>query len=265
MGAETKLEVRDLTFTYHGQKEPTFSHVNFSVEPGEIFVILGANGAGKSTLLNCIADTLVPQRGEILINGRDLREMSAGELALAMGYVPQISSPSFSYLVRDYIVMGRAPHMGLLRVPGEAEYTIAEEIMDYMGIRRLAEKPYDQISGGERQQVQIARVLVQKTGLILLDEPTNHLDYGNQLRIVREISQLARHNGLAILMTTHMPDHALLLNSKVGILDNAGHMTVGRAEEVISEEALRELYHTDLHLVYIEELGRRACVSGKLD
>ena len=167
MGAETKLEVRDLTFTYHGQKEPTFSHVNFSIEPGEIFVILGANGAGKSTLLNCIADTLVPQRGEILINGRDLREMSAGELALAMGYVPQISSPSFSYLVRDYIVMGRAPHMGLLRVPGEAEYTIAEEIMDYMGIRRLAEKRQRvKISNPCRMVLFSCKTVVQTFGII---------------------------------------------------------------------------------------------------
>lgn len=264
MGTEKKLEVKNLSFAYHNQKA-IFDDVSFSLCASEVFVILGANGAGKSTLLNCIAGILPPQSGEILVKGANLHTLSVGGLARVMGYVPQISVPAFSYKVRDYIVMGRAPHMGLLKVPGDEEYAMADEIMQYMGISHLAEKAYDQISGGERQQVQIARVLIQKTEIILLDEPTNHLDYGNQLKVIRQISRLARDSGRAVLMTSHMPDHALLLDSKVGILDNAGHMTVGRPEKVVSEAALRQLYHTDLHLIYIEQLGRYACVSGRLD
>lgn len=164
------LEVKGLSFSYDGGSA-VLRDIGFQVEPGEVFVILGANGAGKSTLLNCI--------------------------------------------------------------------------------------------GGERQQAQITRVLVQEPRLILLDEPTNHLDYGNQLKIVKTVSQLAAE-GVAVVMTTHMPDHAILLNGSAGLMGADGRMTSGPAGSVISEAALRELYHTNLHLVYVDPLGRMACVAGKL-
>ena len=263
MDTNKKLEVKNLSFSYDGKKT-IISNISFELNAGEVFVILGPNGSGKSTLLNCIANILKPTGGEGLVNGKSIYEMPVNELALIMGYVPQISTLAFSYTVRDYVVMGRAPHLGLLKVPGEAEYALADEVMDDMGISHLSDKIYSNISGGERQQAQIAKVLAQKTEIILLDEPTNHLDYGNQLKIIKEISKLAKEHDLAILMTSHMPDHAMLLNSKVGILDNTGHMEVGTPDNMISEDSLRRLYQTDLHLVYIEELERYVCVSGRL-
>ena len=261
--AETKLEVRDLSYSYDGHRT-IFSDVSFELRAGDVFVILGANGAGKSTLLDCVSNMLKPKTGQVLIKGRDINELSERELACCMGYVPQISTPAFSYTVRDFVVMGRAPHLGLLKVPGDEEYAIADEVLEYMGISHLADKIYSNISGGERQQVQIAKVLTQKTEIILFDEPTNHLDYGNQHKIIQEIAQLAKDNSIAVVMTSHMPDHAMLLNSKVGILDRTGHMTVGTPQEVMSEESLRTLYNTDLHMVYVEELGRYACLTGGL-
>ena len=256
------LEVRNLSYSYDG-KHSVLSGINFSLHPGEVFVILGANGAGKSTLLNCMSDMLVPTGGEVLLEGRRVADYPVNELAKVMGYVPQISVPTFSYTVRDYVVMGRAPHMGLLNVPGREEYAKADEALEKMGISHLADKLYSNISGGERQQAQIVRVLVQESRVILLDEPTNHLDYGNQLKIVKIIAQLARE-GLTVVLTSHMPDHAILLNGTVGLMDSRGSMRVGPAGEVLTEEALRELYHTDLHLVYIDKLQRTACVAGRL-
>lgn len=262
MDSNPLLEVKGLSFSYDGRND-VLRDVGFRVGPGEVFVILGANGAGKSTLLNCIGHALVPTGGEVLLMGRSVGSYPANELAKIVGYVPQISAPAFAYTVRDYVVMGRAPHMGLLSVPGDAEYEMADRALERMGIGHLARKLCDGISGGERQQVQITRVLVQEPRLILLDEPTNHLDYGNQLKIVKTISQLAAE-GFAVVMTTHMPDHAILLNGSVGLMGADGRMKSGPAGSVISEAALRELYHTNLHLVYVDPLGRMACVAGKL-
>ena len=256
------LEVKNLSFSYDG-RNAVLRDIGFRVEPGEVFVILGANGAGKSTLLNCIGGVLSPTGGEVLLMGRRVGSYSAGERARIVGYVPQISAPAFSYTVRDYVVMGRAPYMGLLNVPGDAEYEMADRALERMGIGHLADKLCNGISGGERQQAQITRVLVQEPRLILLDEPTNHLDYGNQLKIVKTVSQLAAE-GFAVVMTTHMPDHAILLNGSAGLMGSDGRMTSGPAGSVISEAALRELYHTNLHLVYVDPLERMACVAGKL-
>ncbi len=263
MKQENMLEVKELSFSYEKQGRKIFSEISFSMKPGEIFVILGANGAGKSTLLNCVSGLNVPDSGEVLLDGRNINAVSIRERATIMGYVPQISVPSFHYTVRDYIVMGRAPHIGLLGVPGDEEYAKTEAVMERMEITKLADKLVTQISGGERQQVQIARVLVQESKLVILDEPTNHLDYGNQLKILDVIKDLAGQ-GLSVILTTHMPDHAILLGGRIGILDERGHMTVGDTEDVLSEDALKQLYHTDLHLVYIKEIGRTACVAGSI-
>lgn len=261
---DVMLEVKNLTYSYDREKE-VFSNIDFRLSKGEVLVILGANGAGKSTLLDCISNMLTPTKGEIRLKGKNITEYAINDVAKIMGYVPQISIPTFSYTVRDYVVMGRAPHMGLLNVPGSTEYDKVDQVMKDMRIYGLADKNYGNISGGERQQAQIARILVQETDIILLDEPTNHLDYGNQLKIIEIISQLAKERGLTVVLTSHIPDHAIMIDEKVGILDKMGHMTVGSVETVISEESLRALYHTDLHLVYIDELKRIACVAGKLN
>ena len=213
--------------------------------------------------VNCLSNLLTPLRGNILLKGKDIAHIPINEIAKVLGYVPQVHIPTFAYSIRDYVVMGRAPHMGLLSVPGETEYEKVDTVLKQMGIEHLADKLYTQISGGERQQVQIARVLVQESEIILFDEPTNHLDYGNQLKILQIISDLAK-KGLTILMTTHMPDHAILLGGKVGILDRDGHMLVGAAETIISEESLKNIYNTQLHLIYIEQLKRMTCVAGNI-
>ena len=159
--------------------------------------------------------------------------------------------------------MGRAPHLGLFQTPGRKEYEVADATLESLGIAHLADKLYSRISGGERQQVRIARVLVQTPGVILMDEPTNHLDYGNQIKILKLVADLSER-GITVVLTTHMPEHPILLDGMVGILDGKGGFCMGSVAEIISESALREIYRVDLRLVNIEELGRLVCVTGKL-
>ena len=256
------LEVKDLSFSYH-RGRTIFRDVNFGLDKGEILTILGPNGAGKSTLLNCLTNLLRPTSGEVLLEGKNIRDIALKDVAKIIGYVPQTHTPAYGYTVRDFVVMGRAPYLGMFQKPSEEDFTMVDQVLESMNIRKLADRPYTEISGGERQQASIARVIVQKPKIIMFDEPTNHLDYGNQLRAVGMVKDLAKQ-GYAVVMTTHMPDHAILLGGKAAILDRDGKLQVGTAEDILQEPLLRSIYQSDLHILYLKELGRKVCVAGAL-
>ena len=128
-----------------------------------------------------------------------------------------------------------------------------------MGLSELADRPYTEISGGEMQQASIARAIVRKPEVILFDEPTAHLDFGNQLRTLRVIKELSRE-GYTTVITTHNPDHAILLGGTAAILSRDGKLRTGPTQELITEETLSEVYNSELKIRYIEELGRRVCL-----
>ena len=252
------MEVKDLSFSYpNGRK--IFSGVNISLEAGEILTILGPNGAGKSTLLNCLANLLKPSSGEIRMDGKNIHAIGLREAAKILGYVPQTHTPAYGYNVRDFVVMGRAPYLGMFQRPSAEDYALADEVMASMNITKLADQPYTEISGGERQQATLARVIVQQPKIIMFDEPMNHLDYGNQLRVVHMIKGLAKR-GFAVVMTTHMPDHAILLGGKTAILNQEGRLRCGPMEDMITDEHLQEIYRVDVRVVNVAEAGRKVCV-----
>ncbi len=254
-----QLEIKNGTFAYHGG--PTIFHdVSFSIEQGQVFCILGPNGAGKSTLLNCLANLFTLQSGEILLSGKPMHTLSRREVAQWIGYVPQNQDPTYGYTVRDFVVMGRAPYISTMQLPKKADYDKADEALEVMGITHLCDRPYTDISGGERQQATIARVIAQEPKIILMDEPTSSLDFGNQLRTVRMIHALAQR-GYAVVMTTHNPDHAIMLDDTVGILDRDGRMVTGRTREVLSEQLLSQVYRVDVKIVHVDEVGRDACLT----
>ena len=256
-------EVRDVDFTYPGSSRQILKQVSFTLEEGQIMEILGPNGAGKSTLLNCMAGLLKPDSGTILLDGRDITAMNPKEIASLAAYVPQNHTPSFGYSVKDFVIMGVAPRLGIFGKPAAGDETRCMEVLEDLGIDHLAERSYLEISGGERQQAMIARALIQDPKVILFDEPTAHLDYGNQHRMLKIVRNMSR-KGYAVVITTHNPDHALLLRDNAGILDSSGHMISGPSDEIITEENLSNVYRYDLKLIYIKELDRYACIAPKL-
>ena len=156
------------------------------------------------------------------------------------------------------VLMGRAPYISTMRLPGEEDRQIARDAMEQMCITHLARRPFTELSGGERQQVMIARLLTQQPRLILMDEPTSALDFGNQQRTIRMIRDLSRR-GFAVIMTTHDPDHAVMLGDKVGTIDREGRFLFGPADEIITSETLSRLYNTDILVEYIPSFGRKVC------
>jgi iron complex transport system ATP-binding protein len=253
------MKVTNGTFSYDGKRN-IFENISFSVDKGEVFCILGPNGIGKSTLLRCLCNLIKLNSGLITINGKDISAMSPSNLAKKIGLVSQVHTPSFPYSVMEVILMGRAPHLNLFAAPTEKDYKIAEEAIKTVGIKDIVNKPYTETSGGEMQLVMIARVLVQEPEILLLDEPTSHLDVGNQIHTIEIIKKLADY-GLCIVMTSHFPDHAFLSSNKVGLMKDKRFIAMGRADDVVTEQNLKETYGVDIKIVYLGgEINRKIAV-----
>ena len=256
-------DINNLSFSYPSLDRKVLDGVNLTISEGDVVSILGRNGAGKSTLLNCMLGLRKPQGGDIFLADKSLRERTEREIASIVGYVPQSYAPAFGHTVFDFVQMGCASRIGLFSYPGKKERNDTAAALSELGIEQLANRPYTEISGGERQQATIARAIVARPRIILFDEPTAHLDFGNQLRVLRIIKQLA-DKGFSVVITTHNPDHAMLLGGRAAILDRQGHLTSGLTEDILTEDSLKIVYDTDLKLKYIEEFGRKVCVYPNL-
>ncbi len=261
------LQVNNLYY-WHNVENSLLNGVNLTLKQGELLTILGANGRGKSTLLNCLAGLLAPKSGQILLQNENLASLSSKQIAQKIAYVSQQSPQTYQYKVRDYVVLGRAAHLRMFDKPSETDFELVDQALNKLGIRHFAEKIYMQMSGGEKQLVNLARILVQQPQLILFDEPTSALDYGNVFKTLSLIKELSLQ-GFTIVMTTHNPDHPMLLhsslpNSRVAILNEHGRLQTGSAPEIITQENLTALYHTDLRLLEVPELQRQICAITHL-
>jgi iron complex transport system ATP-binding protein len=254
-----KLNIENVSFSYDG-KNKIFENASFHVRKGDIFSLLGSNGAGKSTLIKCINRLLKIEEGHISINNQDIKSMGRNEIAKTIGYIPQMHKSTFQFRVLEVVLMGRTTHIGLLSSPGKEDIKIAEDALKKFGIYNLRDKSFNEISGGERQLVLFARVLAQQPSVLLLDEPTSHLDFGNQIKVLEVIEQMAK-NGLSIIMTSHFPDHAFLVSNKVAIMKNGSLIDVGVPNDVITNENMRAVYGIDVEVTYLGgNINRKICV-----
>ena len=260
MVVEDKLfEVKNISFSYND--EEIFSDISFSIGSGEVLCILGPNGTGKTTLIKCLNGLHDIDSGDILINGKNIKKLSFREISKHVGYIPQSHIPSFPFKVFDVVLMGRAPYLNLTDSPKENDVKIANDALKTLGIENLKDKEYTNLSGGERQLVFLARVLCQKPDMLILDEPTSHLDFGNQIKLLEIIDNLAK-SGLSIIMSSHFPDHAFLSSTKVAIMKDKRFIDFGTPEDVVTEENLKKAYSIDVKLIELDN-KRQVCVPLK--
>ncbi len=260
MVIEDKLfEVKNISFNYDG--EEIFEDISFSVSKGDVLCILGPNGTGKTTLIKCLNGLHDIQSGEILINGENMKKLSFKQISRHIGYIPQSHVPSFPFKVFDVVLMGRAPYLNLTDSPKQEDIEIATDALKILGIEDLKDKEYTNLSGGERQMVFLARVLCQKPDILILDEPTSHLDFGNQIKLLEIIDNLAK-TGLSIIMSSHFPDHAFLSSTKVAIMKDKKFIDFGTPDEVVTEDNLKKAYSIDVKLIELDN-KRKVCVPMK--
>jgi len=249
-----KLELRNVDCGYtKGRK--ILENINFSVESGEICVLLGPNGVGKTTLFKSILRLLPLQGGQVCIDGEDMIKWSFNKQAEYLAYVSQFHVPPFPYEAMDVVLLGRLNSVGYFGQPTKDDHQIAEAAMEDMGVLHLRNRPYTEISGGERQLVMIARALAQEPSFLILDEPTANLDYGNMVKVINKIRTLKSRN-LGVIMTTHWPDQAFMCESKVALLQTGNPLLFGDYMEIVTEKNLQSAYGVRVKVVeYFNEEG----------
>lgn len=239
------LELKQGAFAY-GERT-IFEDINFSVEPGELFCVVGPNGCGKSTLLDCVLGLNKMKAGELLVDGRPMKEYKPRELAQRIAYVPQDHKLTFGFSVLDIVSMGRTYEARMFDPPGEAQKAAARHSLELVGMENFADRDYTKLSGGELQLVLIARALCQNAKVLVMDEPTAHLDFRHELSVMEIVAKLVREEGISIVMATHFLNQAYYLegagvNTRVALMDGGRFGAVGTPSTVLNEDNLRNVF-----------------------
>jgi len=240
-----------ITFGYKLKKQPVLAGLSLELKAGSTTVILGPNGAGKTTLLYLALGWLKPWQGTISLAGKRLGDYRRQELGRSMALVPQGEHIPFEYSVLEYVLLGRAPHLPALGMPGQRDYAAAYEALERVGIVSLAGHSLLALSGGERQLVLVARALTQQSRLLFLDEPTAHLDLNNKSRLIQIVRDL-RAAGITILMTIHEPEVAMAIADEVILMGMGCVLAHGPLDETITAENLGRVYHIPIRIVSLE-------------
>ena len=248
------LEVKNGSFSY-GSREVLID-VSLHLEEQKIMTILGPNGVGKTTLLKCIMGFLQWNSGGTMISGKSLTEYSDKELWRKISYVPQAKQSVFSYGVLEMVVMGLDKENGFFYSPKKEHFERADEMLKELGIGRLADRYCNELSGGERQMVMLARAMVSGPELLILDEPESNLDMRNQLRILDAIEYASKEKNTACVINTHFPSHALRLSDKTLLLGRGYKKKFGSTEEIITEENVEEFFRTRAKIVDFAAEGK---------
>lgn len=226
-----------------------FQNLTLTLQAGEALSLLGANGAGKSTLIRCLLGFLPWTAGRSLLDGKDLRDWEDRDFWQQVAYVPQAHDPAFPYTVRELVLMGRNPHLGLFAQPGADDLAQAQAAIQVCGLNDLADQACSQLSGGELQMTMIARALAAEPRLLVMDEPEAGLDFANQLRLLDLVEALSRDQGTAVIMATHDPSLAWRLGGKTLLFAGGGRTVYGPTREVLTEDYLRAAYGVDFALL----------------
>ncbi|MEN6475059.1 MAG: ABC transporter ATP-binding protein [Syntrophaceae bacterium] len=231
-------------------REPFMQGLSLGIPAGSICAVLGPNGSGKTTLLLLFLGLLMPKSGSVTVAGIDT---TAGRERLKryIGLVPQDESIPFALSVFEYVLLGRAPHLGLLQQPGSEDRAVAMAALEQVGIAHLKHRPVTALSGGERQLCMVARVIVQDPRILLMDEPTSHLDLANTRRILA-MMRLLKSSGKTVVFSTHDPNAATAVADQVVLLHQGSLMSVGRPKDVLNDHTLSAVYGVPVEVLTVD-------------
>lgn len=239
------IQVSNLSFKYGNRL--ILDDISFEAEGSQLLSILGPNGVGKSTLFHCILGLLNGYKGKVHISGIDIKGLDIKKMAKLIAYIPQSHYPSFNFSVFDMVLMGTSTQISTISSPGKKQIELTLAALERLGIDHLKNRGYNQISGGERQLVLIARALVQEAKVLIMDEPTANLDFGNQIRVMSVIKSLTKE-GYTIIQSTHNPEQAFLFSDVVLALKDGKVLASGVPAEIFTEALIQTLYDIDVEL-----------------
>lgn len=232
------VNIAGLSFSYRSRVILHDIHMNLN--KGEVVSIVGPNGAGKTTLLKSMASILPAQKGAVTIGGEDVRSIKSADLAKIQAYVPQQASSGFPLTVMETVMLGRKPYIrwGVTK----QDLHIVETLLSELRLKRYAERYMDELSGGERQKVLIARALAQQPDMLLLDEPTSALDIRHQLEVLEIVRGLAKRSGILVVLILHDLELAARYSDVVYMLKAGAVFASGKPEEVFTAPNMEAVY-----------------------
>lgn len=240
------LSVENLDFHYRGGPA-VLDKVSFQVEDGQFLAILGNNGVGKSTMLKCFNQILRPDGGRVLMDGVDLLKLSGREVARRVAFVAQ-SVPSTQMTVHDIVMLGRRPYMrwGFT----EEDHRIVHAAMDQLELSPMRGRFLNQLSGGERQKVMLARALAQQPRILLLDEPTSSLDIQNQYQVLEIVRDICHRTGITAILVIHDLNLALRFCDRFLLLRQGRVYRCG-GRSILDRQALLDVYHVHAQVAQV--------------
>lgn len=221
---------------------PVLEDIDFQIEPGRFYGLLGPNGSGKTTLLDLMSGVAVPQQGQVRFHGREIRSYSKAALARQMAIVPQDLHIGFDYSGFEVVLMGRHPFIPRFARPTQADIDLVESALTEMDIGHLRARSVTQLSGGEKQRVLVARALAQNTAVLLLDEPTASLDIKHSLDIMQALRQRVSKTAITVIATIHDLDLASVFCDELIVLSKGRLFKHGPVSSVMTDRLIREVF-----------------------
>lgn len=247
---EPRLSVEQVSYAYapNPQQAPVFTleATSFQAKAGEVIAVLGPNASGKSTLLHIISGALQPLSGRVLLNGFVTHQLEHRTRGQRIAMVQQESQLLFPSKAWEFVLQGRHPYGKSLRFESDDDVTIAKNALSQVGAEHLSDRGMDQISGGEKQRVILARALAQQPLLLLLDEPTLHLDIGAQVDLLATLRRLAAENRYTVVVVTHELNLAGEYADQVVLLQKGKCLRVGSPASVYQRDLLEQVFQTQL-------------------
>lgn len=238
-------------------------NLSLAVEKGQILSIIGPNGSGKSTLLKVLSRSLMPLKGSVLLDGKDIQSFNAKNLACQLAILHQSSRAPTDLTVRDLVEYGRFPYQHWWKGRNEEDKRVVEWALEQTRLIDLSARLVSTLSGGEQQRAWIAMALAQKPRILLLDEPTTYLDICHQIEILDLIRQLNREQGITIVMVLHDLNYAARYSDNIAVLRQGSLYAAGYPADMITPTMLREVFQVEAD-VWSDHNGRPVCLAQKL-
>ena len=238
------LKISGLFFSY--KKTEILANIGLELRKGEVLAIVGSNGAGKTTLLRCIAGIAKPDKGSIRIDGRDIFGMKRPDLAKRIGYVPQTAPSKFPVTVFETVLMGRRPYISWR--PSENDLKVVTDLLRSMNLEDIALRYFDQLSGGQKQKVLMAKAFAQETDYLLLDEPSSNLDLRHQMEVMEMISGMAKEKRMAAILAMHDLNLTSRFADTILMLNNGKTFCIGEPKQVMTHENIKSVYGVETEI-----------------